>query len=88
MLLLPQLLLISVDRWGRCHLWALGKGHTNPKPAAGPELVFSASILTQRELPISRGNIRAESAQTTWASLCSGGVTQVLKRKRFEEVPP
>lgn len=69
-LLLPPLLLIGVDTWGRCHLWALGKGQTNPKPVAGPELMFSASVLTQRELPISSGNISVESAQKTWASLC------------------
>lgn len=44
-LLLLQLLLIGVERWGKCHLWVLGKGHTSPKPVAGPELVFSASCL-------------------------------------------
>lgn len=32
--------------------------------------MFSASVLTQRELPISSGNISVQSAQKTWASLC------------------
>lgn len=32
--------------------------------------MFSASMLTQRELPISSGNVSVESAQKTWARLC------------------